>query len=66
MLYLGNASSPAIRGAIATGELGQVCTPAEGRSPAEAKHWAADNGCYGHGYPGDTRWLAWLSGVLTS
>ena len=39
---------------------GQGGTPAEGRSPTHAAVWAADNGCYGHGYPGDTAWLRWL------
>ncbi len=61
MLYLGNASSPAVREAIRTGEIGQMCSPAEGRTPADARVWAADNGCYGGGYPGDAGWLAWLS-----
>lgn len=60
MLYLANASSPAIRAAIEAGELGMMCTPAEGRSPANARYWAADNGCFGKGYPGDERWFAWL------
>lgn len=60
MLYLANASSPAIRAAIEAGELGMMCTPAEGRSPAIARYWAADNGCFGKGYPGDERWFAWL------
>jgi hypothetical protein len=60
MLYLANASSPAIRDAIAAGELGMMCTPAEGRSPAIARYWAADNGCFGKGYPGDEKWFAWL------
>lgn len=60
MLYLANASSPAIRAAIEAGELGMMCTPAEGRSPANARYWAADNGCFGKGYPGDDRWFAWL------
>ena len=22
--------------------------------------WAADNGCFGKGYPGDDEWLSWL------
>jgi len=60
VLYLGNASSPAIRDAIRRGEIGMMCTPAEGRSPARAVVWAADNGCYSHGYPGDAAWLRWL------
>ena len=61
MRYLGNASSPAVREAIRAGEIGQMCSPAEGRAPTHAAVWAADNGCYGGGYPGDTAWLAWLS-----
>lgn len=62
MLYLGNASSPAVREAIRAGEVGMMCSPAEGRSPAGAQVWAADNGCYStRGYPGDTAWLAWLT-----
>lgn len=60
MLYLANASSPKVRDAMRTGEIGMICTPAEGRSPADAKVWAADNGCFGKGYPGDAAWLAWL------
>ena len=61
MLYLGNASSPAIREAIRVGELGMLTTPAEGRNPADAAVWAADNGCFGAGYPGDDAWLGWLT-----
>lgn len=61
MLYLGNASSPAVREAMRTGEIGMMCTPAEGRSPETAAVWAADNGCFGSGYPGDTAWLSWLA-----
>jgi hypothetical protein len=60
LLYLANASSPKVREAMRTGEIGMICTPAEGRSPADAKIWAADNGCFGKGYPGDDAWLAWL------
>lgn len=43
------------------GELGQMCTPAEGKLPLPGVTWAADNGCFGKGYPGDVRWLAWLT-----
>lgn len=61
MLYLANASSEAIREEMAKGAIGMLTTPREGRSPALAKHWAADNGCFGKGYPGDARYLAWLA-----
>jgi hypothetical protein len=62
MLYLANACSPAIRAAMTTGglRLGQMCTPAEGRAPLPGVAWAADNGCYGNGWPGERRWLRWL------
>lgn len=42
------------------GELGQMCTPREGRRPLAGVIWAGDNGLYGKGYPGDGAWLAWL------
>jgi hypothetical protein len=61
VLYLANASSRKVRDAMRTGEIGMLCTPAEGRSPADAVVWAADNGCYGKGYPGDEVWLTWLA-----
>lgn len=60
MLYLANASTAAIRTAMRSGWLGQMCTPAEGRAPLDGAAWAADNGCYGAGWPGEERWLAWL------
>lgn len=45
---------------MSRGVLGMLTTPREGRSPAEALKWAADNGCFGKGYPGDESYLAWL------
>ncbi len=60
MLYLANASSAKVRDAMTRGELGQMCTPAERRTPLDGVTWAADNGCYGKGYPGDAGYLAWL------
>lgn len=62
MRYLANASSSRVRDAMATGEIGMLATPAEGRSPADVAYWAADNGCFGKGYPGDNEYLAWLAG----
>ena len=60
-MYLANASSPAIRQRMVDGKLGMITTPKEGRSPATAKVWAADNGCFGKGYPGDEAYLDWLA-----
>jgi len=61
VLYLANASSPAVRAAMTAGELGQMCTPNERRAPLPGVIWAADNGCFNAArYVGDDRWLAWL------
>lgn len=60
MIYLGNKSSGAIAESMSSGALGMMCTPAEGKTPASAAIWAADNGCFGRGYPGDDKYLAWL------
>jgi hypothetical protein len=46
---------------MTAGRLGCIVTPAQGnRIPAGAV-WAADNGCFGNGYPGDVEYLAWLA-----
>jgi hypothetical protein len=61
VIYLANASSPMVREAMRTDpRLGMLSTPAEGRSPDGMLWWAADNGCFGKGYPGDDRWIEWL------
>lgn len=63
MLYLANPCSPAVVAAMRDGHLGYIDTPAQGnRRPADVV-WAADNGCFGKGYPGDDAWLAWLAGM---
>lgn len=60
MLYFGNSSSPAIREAMSAGLLGCMVTPAEGKQPPPGSIWAADNGKFGKGYPGDAGFLRWL------
>lgn len=35
-------------------------TPAQGNRLPLGQTWAADNGCFGRGYPGDEEYLAWL------
>lgn len=37
-----------------------IATPKQGNRLPDAVTWCADNGCYGKGYPGDDKWLAWL------
>lgn len=60
MLYLANASSPAIRHAMAEGELGQLCSPAEGRDPEPNVLFGLDNSVFGKGWPGYERWWSWV------
>lgn len=45
---------------MTAGRLGCIDTPAQGNRPVPGAWWAADNGCFGKGYPGDEAWLAWL------
>lgn len=40
--------------------IGYIDTPAQGNKRPAGVTWCADNGCFGAGYPGDTKWLAWL------
>jgi hypothetical protein len=40
--------------------LGFIDTPAQGNKRPTGLVWCADNGCFGKGYPGDEKWLAWL------
>lgn len=42
------------------GRIGLMNTPKNAYTVAEGWTWAADNGCFGKGYPGDDKWLAWL------
>lgn len=70
MLYLANASSERVRDAMRTGELGMMCTDAEGRVPltahgGELVWFAADNGCYAaRGNLDVDRWLTWLTALV--
>lgn len=60
MLYLGNPCSEDIRAAMRASELGMITTPAQGNALVPGAMWAADNGCFGKGYPGDRKWREWL------
>lgn len=40
--------------------IGLMNTPKNAYAIREGWIWAADNGCFGKGYPGDEAWLAWL------
>lgn len=59
MLYLATASTSQVRDAMATGVLGQMVTPEEGKRPVPGTCWAIDNGCFSSRWTPD-RWLAAL------
>lgn len=42
------------------GHLGFLDTPRQGNIRPAGVAWAADNGCFGKGWPGYTAWLDWL------
>jgi hypothetical protein len=60
VIYLGTPSSPAVRAAMTAGRIGCMTTPAQGNAIPDGARWAADNGVFGAGYPGDAAWLSWL------
>lgn len=60
MLYLGTPSGPVVRDAMSAGRLGCITTPAQRIRPPDGALWAADNGVYGKGFPGEGAWWAWL------
>lgn len=45
---------------MTSGKLGCITTPKQGNRLPAGVPLAADNGCYGKGYPGDDAWVAWL------
>jgi hypothetical protein len=54
-------STRAIRRQIRMGNLGAIATPAQGNRWEEGWWWCADNGIFTGRYPGDEKYLAWLS-----
>ncbi len=61
MQYFATPSSRSIRDAMTRGELGMMSTPAQPNRIEPGWYWAADNGCFGKGYPGDVEYLRWLA-----
>lgn len=60
MLYLANPCGADVIASMRAGSLGYIDTPAQGNKRPQGVVWAADNGCFGKGYPGDEQWLSWL------
>jgi len=59
--YYATASGPRVREAMRTGLLGQIATPGSGHRVLPGVDWCADNAAFTGGYPGDEKYLAWLS-----
>jgi hypothetical protein len=59
--YYATASGPKVREAMRWGQLGQIVTPASGNRLIPGVAWCADNAAFTGAYPGDDRYLAWLS-----
>ena len=63
MLYLVSPSTPLLRDLIRAGHFGAITTPATRYRIDGLPAWAADNACFGKGYPGDEKFRAWLEGM---
>lgn len=46
---------------LSSQRIGLMNTPKNNYAIALDWIWAADNGCFGKGYPGDERWIGWLA-----
>jgi len=60
-MYLTGNQSAAVKPLLDAGELGLMNTPKNAYPIRDGWTWAADNGCFGKGYPGDARWVEWLA-----
>lgn len=61
MIYFANPCGPNVIAAMHRGDLGFIDTPAQRNVRPAGLTWAADNGCFGKGYPGDAKLLEWLA-----
>jgi hypothetical protein len=62
--FFANPSTQKVRDAmIRRDDLGAILTPKQGNRIPEGVRWCADNGVFGKGFPGESKWFAWLAGV---
>jgi hypothetical protein len=61
MIYLTGSKSAKVWPLIEDGTIGVLTTPRSRIAITPGIIWAADNGCFSNGYPGDEKWLAWLA-----
>jgi hypothetical protein len=61
VLYAANPSTQAVRDAMNEGRLVCISTPKQGNRIPEDALVCLDNGVFGKGYPGDDKWLQWVT-----
>jgi hypothetical protein len=61
-MYVATPSGRGPREAMSAGYLACMTTPKGNHKIPPSAVWAADNGVFGKGYPGDDEWLRWLTG----
>ena len=61
VLYAANPSTQAVRDQMNAGHLVCISTPKQGNRIPEDALVCLDNGVFGKGYPGDEKWLAWVT-----
>jgi hypothetical protein len=61
MRYYATASTGRVRDAMRMDLLGQIVTPAAGNKLEPWVEWIGDNGIYSNAYPGDDRYIEWLT-----
>jgi hypothetical protein len=59
--FYATASGPRVREAMRRGLLGQIATPGSGHRVLPGVDWCADNACFAGRFPGEDKYLAWLS-----
>jgi hypothetical protein len=60
VIYMTGVKGPSIVPRLDDGTLALLNTPKSAYTIADGWTWAADNGAFGKGYPGDDAWLLWL------
>jgi hypothetical protein len=60
VLYLATPSGPGPVDAMRRGLIGCMTGPAQGNQIPTGASWAADNGRFGKGWPGEAAWFRWL------
>jgi hypothetical protein len=60
-MYAANPSTEDVRAEMDAGNLICISTPKQGNRIPEHALVCLDNGVFGKGYPGDAKWLAWVT-----